>query len=293
MVEVVELHQAAKTRHQRTIGREVVYSGIGLHTGEVVTMRFSPAKEGRGVIFRRSDLPGSPEIPATLEYVCDTSDRCTVLGVDRVRIYTVEHVLAALKGSLIDNVYVDISNIEPPIAEGSSSHFISLLEEAGFVEQEAVRPILQLKKPIFWANASTQIVALPYPSYRISNTLHYSDANFVKTQFQSFVIDPETFKREISPCRTFSRYEEISQLIERGLIKGGSLDNAVVMHGEATFSKGGLYFPDEMVRHKILDMVGDLSLIGLDFHAHILAIRSGHASNYAFANVLLNALTTE
>jgi UDP-3-O-[3-hydroxymyristoyl] N-acetylglucosamine deacetylase len=136
-------------------------------------------------------------------------------------------------------------------------------------------------------------VALPYPGYRISYTLSYPESSFLAGQFHSVVVNEENFKNEIASCRTFSLYKEISILMDKGLIKGGSLDNAVVIKDDVIFSKGGLFFPNEMARHKILDLIGDLSLIGFDFHAHIIAIRSGHASNFAFAQQLLNHITTE
>lgn len=279
-------------RDQNTISKSVAFSGIGIHTGAVVTLRFCPGPENSGIVFKRTDLPSQPVIPATLEYVCDTS-RSTALGVADVRIYTVEHVLAAVRALDIDNLIVEVSSIEPPVGNGSSDVFVKLIEEAGIVRQKSKMPILKLQKPVYHSEGDIYLVAIPYDGYRISYTLNYPESKVLKCQYQSLPISSETFKNEIASCRTFSKYEEISMLIDKGLIKGGSLDNAVIIKEEAVFSKDGLFFHDEMVRHKILDMIGDLSLIGLNFFAHIIAVRSGHKTNVAFAKKLFNTLTME
>jgi UDP-3-O-[3-hydroxymyristoyl] N-acetylglucosamine deacetylase len=279
-------------RYQRTISSPVSFSGIGIHTGTKVSIRFCPEKEGAGIYFKRIDLPSQPKIPATLEYVCDTS-RSTSLGIADVRIHTVEHVLSAVRAFNIDNLCIEISSIEPPVGNGSADVFVKMLEEAGIKEQEATTPIVKIQQPVFWTEDDIHIVALPYDGYRISYTLSYPDNKILKGQFHSVLVTKYNFIQEISPCRTFSKYEEITALMDRGLIKGGSLDNAVVIKDDVVFSKEGLFFPDEMVRHKILDMIGDLTLVGFDFHAHIISIRSGHRTNIAFARKLFNAITTE
>lgn len=287
-----QLTRKTNVRSQQTIQREVDFSGIGIHTGKTVSMRFVPAKEGTGIQFKRSDLPGQPHIPATLEYVCDTA-RSTTLGIGPVKIHTVEHVLAAVAAYQIDNLIIEVSNIEPPVGNGSSDLFVEMIEAAGICEQKAETSVVQLKTPLYWSEGDIHLVALPSEEYRISYTLNYPESKAIKSQFQSIVITPENFKREISPCRTFSLYEEVSMLMDRGLIKGGSLDNAVVIKDNAILSKNGLFFPDEMCRHKILDLIGDLSLVGFNFHAHLIAIRSGHSSNFAFAQKLYNYITME
>lgn len=279
-------------RKQRTIKKEVAFAGLGIHTGSVVSMRFSPAKEGTGILFKRTDLPGQPCIPATIEYVCDTS-RSTTIGINGTKVHTIEHVMAAVAAFEIDNLIIEVSNIEPPIGNGSSDVFVEMIENAGVCEQEALAHIFYLQKPLYFSEGNIQIVALPSDEYRISYTLNYPETRALKAQFQTLKITPENFKKEISPCRTFSLYEEVSILIDRGLIKGGCLDNAVIIKDNAIFSKNGLFFPDEMCRHKILDLIGDLSLIGYQFYAHLIAIRSGHASNYAFAKILYNYITME
>lgn len=277
-------------RKQRTLASTVEFSGVGIHTGKNVLMRFCPSEKSTGVVFKRCDLPSQPIIPATVEYVVETS-RSTTLGLQDVRIHTVEHVLAAVRAYEIDNICIEINNIEPPIGNGSSDIFVEMIEKAGIVEQEGFVEPLRLKSPVYYSEKDIHIVALPSDAYQLSYTLSYPDHPLLKAQYHSLYLSSETFKKEIAPCRTFSLYEEVSYLIDKGLIKGGSLDNAVVIKGNAVFSKEGLFFPDEMVRHKILDLIGDLSLVGLPFAAHLIAIRSGHAANVAFAKKLLMALS--
>lgn len=280
------------SRAQNTIKEAVSYSGIGIHTGRIVAIRFVPAECGTGVVFKRVDLPGLPEVPASLEYVCDTS-RSTTIGVANVRIHTVEHVLAAVRAFQIDNLIIEISSIEPPIGSGSSDVFVDMLEQAGVVPQSASLPVVYLKQPVYWSEGDIHVVGIPDEKYRISYTLHYPDSKVLQCQYRSFEINKKNFCKELAPCRTFSEYKEVEMLMDRGLIKGGSLDNAVVINDDVILSKEGLFFHDEMVRHKILDMVGDLSLVGMDFRAHIIASRSGHFSNVSFAKILFQTLTRE
>jgi UDP-3-O-[3-hydroxymyristoyl] N-acetylglucosamine deacetylase len=283
----------APTRNQKTLAHSIDYTGIGLHTGETVDLKIIPAPENTGIIFNRSDIPGSASIPALIPSVCDTSDRCTVLGNAQAKIYTVEHLMAALFANQIDNAIIELSNIEPPVGNGSSDVFVELIEKAGVCEQKSPKMSLIVKEPVYFNTGDITLVALPAPQYKISYTLHYPRVAALKSQYNSFDITPEIFNRELSPCRTFCLYEEISFLMDKGLIKGGSLDNAVVVKGEAYLSKNGLFFPDEPVRHKILDIVGDLSLIGYDIQAHIIAVKAGHAANYGLAKELHNLIQTK
>lgn len=269
-------------RKQRTLVRPVTFSGIGVHTGQEVNMRFCPAEENSGVNFKRIDLPDQPIIPASVKNVCDTA-RSTTIGIANNRIHTVEHVLAAVRAYEIDNLLIEVSNIEPPISDGNSISFVEMIESAGIAEQQAKVPIVKIETPIYWSEKDIHLVALPYDGYKLSYTLNYPDTQVLRAQFHSIELSPANFKKEIAPCRTFSLYNEVAILMERGLIKGGSLDNAVVIKDNAILSKNGLHFPDEMARHKILDMIGDLALVGVPFHAHVIAIRAGHASNYQLA----------
>lgn len=280
------------SRRQKTIASVEEFSGIGIHSGAVVSMRFCPAKEGEGIYFRRTDLPGKPIIPATIDYVYDTS-RSTNLASGDVRILTVEHVLAAVKAFEIDNLCIEISGGEPPAGNGSSDVFVEMIERAGTIEQEAFVSVVKLTSPIYLSEGNIQIIGLPSDEYRISYTLHYPNERMLGSQFYSTVVTTESFKQEIAPCRTFALYKEVSYLIDRGLIKGASLENAVVIKDDAILSKGGLYFSDEMARHKVLDLIGDLSLIGIHFTGHIIAICSGHSTNFRFAQKLYHQLSLE
>lgn len=279
-------------RKQQTLKDFVSYSGVGLHTGRDVHMRFCPAPIGTGIIFKRVDLAGTPQIPATIEYVCDT-DRSTTIGIGDVRIHTVEHVLAALAAYNIDNLYIEVDNIEPPVGNGSSDVFVEMIEQVGAEEQAAELSVARVNEPIFYSEKDIQIIALPYEGLRFSYTLNYPNTKLLRAQFHSVELTPESFKKEIAPCRTFSLYEEISNLLDRGLIKGASLDNAVVIKEDVILSKNGLFFQNEMVRHKILDVIGDLKLVGINFHAHIISIRSGHATNFQMAKAIYRAITRE
>lgn len=282
----------ARYRNQHTLAQPVSFSGIGIHTGEQVDMTFHPASPGKGIVFRRTDLPDQPEIPATLPYVVDTQ-RCTTIGKGKAVVHTIEHVMAALRAYQIDNLLIDVSSVEPPVGNGSSDIFVEMIEEAGIAVQEEQTPIYQLEQPVYWSEGDMHVVAIPAEEYRISYTLSYPNCSVLQAQYYSFVLTPAGFKSEIAPCRTFSRYEEVSYLMDRGLIKGGSLSNAVIIKDGAVLSKGGLFFSNEMARHKILDIIGDLALVGSDFLAHVIAIRSGHAANFGFAMQVAQALTRE
>ena len=283
------LHDKKK---QRTLQNPISLQGIGLFSGEYVTVRLSPAKSNMGIAFQRTDLPQQPILPARLEYVQGTP-RCTILGSNGIYIQTVEHILAALRAYEIDNLLIEISGSEVPVYDGSSAAFVKAIEESGICEQDEPKQFFQLKSPLFWSEGDTHIVALPSEEYRISYTLHYPHSKILGSQFYSVLVNQETFKTEIAPCRTFSLFEEIAPLMEKGLIKGGSLENALIIKNDQVVNPEGVRFPDEMVRHKILDIIGDLSLIEYYFSAHIIAIRSGHTSNNAFAKELLNHIKME
>lgn len=284
------MHQ--HTRQQKTLGSIATYEGIGLHTGELVTLRFVPAPVNHGIVFCRVDLPHAPVIPARVEYVCETS-RNTTLGLGDVRIYTVEHILAALRAYEIDNLRIELSAVEPPAAGGSSQVFVEMIEKAQVVNQEAAIRILKLDKPIHYQHEGTTLIALPADEYKISYTLSYPNHPLLDAQYASITLSSKTFREEIAPCRTFGLFNEILPLLNLGLIKGCSLANAVVLDGPAVFSQGGLFFHNEMARHKVLDLIGDMSLVGIPFLAHIVAIRSGHTSHRFFAEQLLHALNQE
>lgn len=270
---------------QQTIQHEVTASGIGLFTGEKVSLKLKPAPTNAGVIFRRTDLPKIVELPAHLSFVRETP-RCTRLANEKASIHMVEHLLSAVRAFGIDNLQVDLEGPEVPSGDGSSKLFIELLERAKLKSQKAKRRVIKIDKPIYYSEGDVHLVALPAEEFRISYTMHYPQSPLLGSQYYSAVITPELFKEEIAPCRTFSLYEEIVPFIEKGIIKGGGLDNALVIQGNRIMNPGGARFPNEMVRHKVLDLIGDLSLVGAPILGHIISICSGHATNIAFARMI-------
>lgn len=251
-----------------------------------------PAEEDAGLIFVRSDLSGSPEIPAHLDQVVSTP-RCTILGNGKATIHTVEHILAALHGLGIDNAKLVLDGPEVPILDGSAAPFIDAILDAGIESQEKPREVYALKKPLSWSKGDVHLIALPADQFRISYTLHYPKSTLLRSQFHSSEVGPQSFTHEIASSRTFCLYEEIAPLIEQGMIKGGGLENAVIIKEDRVVNEEGVRFEDEMVRHKVLDLIGDFSLIPFGVTAHIVAIRSGHASNIAFAKELAKQIKME
>jgi len=280
------------TRPQKTIKKAVSFSGIGIHSGKWVTLRLSPAKPDTGIQFKRSDIPESPLIPAHVNSVVDTR-RSTTIGKQGFFVSTVEHLCAALKAYEVDNVLVEVSDQELPIGDGSAKIFVELLDEAQVVEQMATKPMIKLAAPVIWSEGDGYIIALPDECLRFSYSLHYPNSKLLQNQFYSHYLTPEGFKRDIAPCRTFSCYEEVQPLLEKGLIKGGSLENTIVVKDEVVLNQEGLRFKDEMARHKVLDMIGDFCLSGLDVKAHIIGHRTGHQANIQMGKEIRKILNTE
>jgi len=267
---------------QKTIRKEVGIEGVSLFTGETVSIKLKPLDENRGMVFKRKDLPGEPEIVANLSSVKKTP-RCTVIGNDKFSILTVEHLLSAFYAFEIDNILIEIYGAEIPACDGSSTAFVDLIEKAQIKEQKENKKIAKIKKPIFLVKDQVHIIALPAENYKISYLLNYPSSKILKSQYYTFVVDPVSYKEEIAPARTFSLYEEIEPLLKKGLIKGGGLNNAVIIKKDKILNPDGIRFLDEMARHKILDLIGDFSLIGKKLFCHVIAIRSGHFSNISFA----------
>lgn len=270
-------------RKARTLKNSATITGKGLYSGIEATLTLEPSNEG--IVFERVDLPGAPQFSAHINNVLSTP-RCTILGNAEVKVQTVEHLLAALKMYQIDHVLIKLNGPEVPILDGSALPLLSLLEEAGLEELEKEVPIFHLPSPLFWSQGEAHLIALPSKELRLSYTLHYPQSTLIGCQFYSFPVDLEGFKNEIAMARTFCLYEEIAILVENGLLKGGSLESALIVQGERVLNPDGLRMPNEMVRHKILDLIGDLSLLGCDLRAHIVAIRSGHAANCALTRQL-------
>lgn len=274
--------------YEKTIRRKISVSGTGLFTGAPARLTFCPAPPESGVVFRRVDLPAAPEISASLEAVVPCP-RCTKLQAADASVQMVEHVLSAVVGLQIDNLIIELEGPEVPAGDGSSLVFTQALEEAQTLVQQTKRRYLKIGTPVYWSEGSVHLVALPADELRVSYTLHYPQSKLIGSQFYSFSLRSERYKSEIAPCRTFSLYEEIAPFIASGHLKGGGLENALVIKEDCVMNPEGARFPDEMVRHKVLDLLGDLALIGIPILGHIIAIRSGHSSHVSFGKKLMAA----
>lgn len=293
---------------QRTIKEPVSFSGVGLHTGNISTITFHPAAENYGFRFVRSDIPNSPEIPAIADNVVDIS-RGTTLGVNGAQVHTVEHVLAALVGLQIDNCRMELTANEPPVGDGSAMPFVKVLQQTEIVEQKAPRDYIVFEQPVRYTNEAkgVDIVALPNDDFRVTVMVDYNNPALGSQHTGLFNLEKE-FVGEFASARTFCFLNEVEMLWDQGLIQGGNLDNAIVIVDremsdaelQAMLTKLGiaenavlgsngilnnksLRYKNEPARHKLLDMLGDLALVGAPMKAQILAARPGHASNIEFA----------
>ncbi len=267
---------------QRTIEHAVNVEGKGVHFGERVRMSIAPAPANHGIVFVRRDLPGAPEIPASLETVAEGDLlRRTTLRRNGAEIHTVEHLLSAAFALGITNLRVELDSSELPFLDGSSAPYARMLLESGIADQDAQLPVLTPTEGLAFQHGHAEIVVLPATDFRV--TFFFSSPNpLLRVQSASFVITSETYVREIAPARTFAFFHEIEALRRQGLIRGGSLASAVVI-GRKSILNETLRFPDEPVRHKILDFIGDLALVGSPVRGHFLVWRSGHSANAAFA----------
>jgi UDP-3-O-[3-hydroxymyristoyl] N-acetylglucosamine deacetylase/3-hydroxyacyl-[acyl-carrier-protein] dehydratase len=269
---------------QHTIGKTAGFSGTSLHTGEKVSLKLHPAPADHGIKFRRKDLQDEPAIDAKIDNL-KTGERATTIGEGSVRVHTVEHVLAALSAMGVDNAIIEMDANEPPIGDGSAQPYVDVIKKAGVTAQEAPRKFFDVREPMHVESKSgALLVLLPDDKFRISCTQAGPNNRF--TQYLSMEITPAVFEREIARARTFVYYEDVEPLMDKNLIKGGSLENAVVVRGDAVLSKEPLRFTDEFVRHKILDIIGDLALIGRRIRGHLVAVKPGHAANAELARVV-------
>jgi UDP-3-O-[3-hydroxymyristoyl] N-acetylglucosamine deacetylase/3-hydroxyacyl-[acyl-carrier-protein] dehydratase len=252
------------------------FSGTGLHSGAHVNMTFLPAPPNSGLRFRRADLEGKPEIEASVDFISATN-RSTSLAKGHVKILTVEHVLAAFAGRGIDNAVIELDANEPPIADGSARQYAGMIEAAGVAPQDEPREVFRLQSPLLFEKDDTSISVFPHHCLKITCTSADNKGRF--TQFFSLEVTPETWQRDLAHARTFCFFEEIEYLIKSGLIKGGSLENAVVIRDDAILTTEPLRYPEEFVRHKILDIIGDLSLVGCPLAAHVIAVKPSHTAN--------------
>jgi UDP-3-O-[3-hydroxymyristoyl] N-acetylglucosamine deacetylase len=282
---------------QTTIAKETKISGIGLHSGEITSLKFLPAPANTGVVFKRTDVPvpGGVAFPALVTSVLNT-DRSTTIGkllqVPQspkpvpIVVLTVEHLMASVYCLGIDNLIVEATAMETPLMDGSGIEFAETLKEAGIKELEEERqPELTITEPLKVEQGDAVIEIFPADEYKISYTMSYPHP-VVGTQFFETVVNEENFVKNIAPSRTFALYSELEQLLSRGLIKGGSLNNAIVITDNAILSKDGLRYKDEFVRHKVMDLIGDLALVGRRLKAHVVSSRSGHTLNNKAAALL-------
>src|SRR5438132_768418 len=261
---------------QHTLAKSAGFSSTSLHTGEKVTLKLQPAPVDHGIKFKRKDLADEPTIDANIANL-KTVERATTIGEGAVRVHTVEHVLSALSAMGVDNAIIEMDASEPPIGDGSAAPYVELIKKAGVAPQELPRRVFQIEKPISVETKNgSLLVILPDEKFRISCTQAGPNNRFA--QFFSTEITPAIFEKEIAPARTFVFYEDVQALMEKNLIKGGSLENAIVIRGEAVLSKEPLRFADEFVRHKILDIIGDLALVGRRIRGHLVAVKPGHAT---------------
>ncbi|RPI18158.1 MAG: bifunctional UDP-3-O-[3-hydroxymyristoyl] N-acetylglucosamine deacetylase/3-hydroxyacyl-ACP dehydratase [Ignavibacteriae bacterium] len=296
---------------QRTICKEVSIKGIGLHTGNDSTLTFKPAPENYGIRFKRIDLENSPEILADIDHVIDIS-RGTTIAVGDAQVKTVEHVLAAIMGCEIDNIIVELTTNEPPVTDGSAKPFVDILLEAGFLEQNAMKDYLVIEQTVHYRDDKNEvdIVALPLDDFKVTVMIDYRNPALGSQYTGLFSLENE-FATEFAPSRTFCFLHEVEELHELGLIKGGKFDNAVVIvdrdltqndleclmeklgiSGSVVLGENGilnnnqLRFKNEPARHKLMDLIGDMALIGAPIKGHILAARPGHKANIEFVKLL-------
>ena len=282
-------------RQQKTLARELAYEGVGLHTGNPVRMILKPAAANTGIRFLRTDLDPHVEIPATVANATECTDdmRNTTLKVGDAQVHTVEHVMAALSGLGVDNCLIEVDSNEPAEPpKGGSADYVKALKKVGAVGQGVPARYFEVTQPISLVENDIELLALPYEGFRISFTIKYDNPK-LGTQYASFDINHQTFEEEIAPARTFALMEDVEKLRERGLIKGGSLENSIVVGEDGILNDEPLRWPNEFVRHKILDLLGDLALLGRPIKGHIISHRSGHASNVKFAGMLQKALEKE
>jgi UDP-3-O-[3-hydroxymyristoyl] N-acetylglucosamine deacetylase len=265
---------------QKTIAREVTCSGIGVHSGRTVHLSVKPAPINHGIQFVRTDLPNRPCIPARFNKVVDTS-LATVIGSDGFIISTIEHLMAAFAGMAVDNALVKVNSYEMPIMDGSAGPFTRMLKSAGVQTQDAPRCFFVINKPIELAEDNKFVGIYPASQFRITCSIEFAHP-LIQSQEYSVVLSGDHFEKQIASARTFGFLHEQEYMKKYGLGLGASLDNVVVVDKDKVLNDGGLRFPDEFVRHKLLDCIGDFSLLGLPILGHIVAKRSGHAFHHAF-----------
>jgi UDP-3-O-acyl N-acetylglucosamine deacetylase len=271
---------------QQTVAKSAFFSGIALHTGARATICLQPAPEDTGIVFRRVDLAGKPEVRALASNVVDVQ-RGTTIAQGKAIVYTVEHIMSALHACKIDNCIVEMNGMEPPIADGSSLAFYNLIQEAGVQVQSKPAKTFTPDIPVAAVGGKTQVVLLPDPEkLSVSCVTSFKDCPF-DPQFFQYELEQESYAREIAPGRTFVDYKDLRMLLSVGLCKGGSLDAAAIIHDGAIICKDELRFENEIVRHKIMDAIGDIYLAGCRITGKLIAVCPGHPKNVELAGKLL------
>ncbi len=266
---------------QQTLAGPATLEGTSLHTGEKVTLTLRPAPENHGFKFRRVDIADQPFIDADVDKV-QTVERATTLAEGSVKVHTVEHVISALVGMGVDNAVIEMDANEPPIGDGSAAPFVELIKKAGIASQEAPRKTWEIREPIHMETGDGSLITIvPDKKFRVSVTNVGPEGRFA--QYFSTEVNPETYEREIARARTFVYYEDVKPLLDKGLIKGGSLENAVVVRGDQVMSKEAVRFDNEFARHKALDLIGDLMLCGKRLLGHVICVKPGHGPNTRMA----------
>lgn len=271
---------------QRTIKRPISCDGVGLHSGAKVTLRIMPAVVDSGISFVRVDLPGKPSVPARAEFVVSTV-LATTLGRDDCRVGTVEHLLSALSGVGIDNARVEIDGPEVPIMDGSAAPFAALVAEAGIRIQDNTKSFLIIRKPVTVSEGDKHATLAPSKRLRIDCTIDFKHP-LISDQHYALEFTDRTYAKEIASARTFGFLKDVEQLQANGLARGGSLGNAIVVDEFSILNPEGLRFPDEFVRHKLLDTLGDLALMGRPVVGHLTVYKSGHALNHRLVTKVLS-----
>jgi UDP-3-O-[3-hydroxymyristoyl] N-acetylglucosamine deacetylase/3-hydroxyacyl-[acyl-carrier-protein] dehydratase len=263
--------------HQQTLAKSASLKGTSLHTGEEVSVTLKPAPLDHGIKFRRIDLKDEPTVEAKIDNV-RLVERATTLAEGNVKVHTVEHLLSALHGMGVDNAVVEMSGNELPIADGSARAFVELIKKCGLEEQGAYAKVFEIRDPLHVETKSGSLLTIvPDERFRVSCTQVGPDGRF--TQYYSTEITPEIYEKEIADARTFVFFEDVKPLLDKGLIRGGSLESAIVVRGDSLMSKEPLRYADEFVRHKILDVIGDLFLAGCRIRGHVIVVKPGHAAN--------------
>ena len=271
---------------RKTLASEIVYSGIGLHKGENIDMKLIPGNNG--IIFRRVDFEeGKNEIKLDIENTFDLTRGTNLKNEFGAKVHTIEHFLSALYAAEITDLVIELDGNELPICDGSAGNFIELFENAGIKElDKEVEPIV-ITKPIYLTVNDKSIVALPYDGYKITYAIRF-EHSFLKSQLAEFEITLESYKKEIAPARTFGFDYEIEYLKKNNLALGGTLENAIVIEKDGVMNPEGLRYEDEFVRHKMLDIIGDLKILNRPIKGHIIAVKAGHALDIEFAKLLKN-----